>query len=72
MPRRTLSRYVDNNETRKSAMGRKPVITTDKERELSSRIIRLAEVSKTLRRCVYNFCTENGITNKFSTMSKMA
>nr|CAH7745913.1 unnamed protein product [Callosobruchus chinensis] len=77
IPRRTLSRYVDNNETRKSAMGRKPVPTADQERELSSRIIRLAEVGypltpKTLRRCVYNFCTENGIPNEFSLMSKMA
>lgn len=77
IPRRTLSRYVDKNENKKSAMGRKPVLTADQERELSSRIIRLAEVgypltSKTLRRCVYNFSAENGIPNKFSTMSKMA
>lgn len=77
IPRRTLSRYVDSNQTRKAAMGRKPVLSADEERELSARIIRLAEVgypltSKTLRRCVYNFCTESGIPNKFSTMSKMA
>lgn len=77
IPRRTLSRYVDSNQTSKARMGRKPVLTTDQERELSARIIRLAEVgypltSRTLRRCVFNFCTENGIQNKFSTMSKMA
>nr|CAH7743336.1 unnamed protein product [Callosobruchus chinensis] len=44
-----LSRYVDNNETRKSTMGRKPVITADQERELSSRIIRLVEVGYPLK-----------------------
>nr|CAH7758286.1 unnamed protein product [Callosobruchus chinensis] len=31
IPKRTLSRYLDNNETRKSAMGRKPVLTADQE-----------------------------------------
>nr|CAI5817798.1 unnamed protein product [Callosobruchus analis] len=77
IPRRTLSRYVDNNETRNSAMGRKPVLIADQERELSSRIIRLAVVnnpltSKTLRRYLYNFCTEKDIPNKFFTISKMA
>lgn len=77
IPRRTLSRYVDSNRTSKSTMGRKPVLTADQERELSARIVRLADVgypltSRTLRRCVFNFCTENGIQNKFSTMSKMA
>lgn len=32
IPRRTLSRYVDKNENKKSAMGRKPVLTADQER----------------------------------------
>lgn len=77
IPRRTLSRYVDSNNTSKARMGRKPVLTANQEEELSGRIIRLAEVgypltSRTLRRCVFNFCTENGIENKFSSMSKMA
>lgn len=77
IPRRTLTRYVNSNETTKAAMGRKPILTAVQERELSTRIIRLAEVgypltSRTLRRCVFNFCTQNGIQNKFSTMSKMA
>ncbi|KAJ8964249.1 hypothetical protein NQ314_005025 [Rhamnusium bicolor] len=77
IPRRTLSRYVDNNRTNKSTMRRRTTLTVEQAEEVSSRIVRLAEVgypltSRALRRCVFNFCTENGIPNKFSIMSKMA
>lgn len=46
-------------------------------RGLSRRIVRLAEIgypltSKTIRRCVFNYCKENNIENSFSTMSNMA
>ncbi|CAH1974189.1 unnamed protein product [Acanthoscelides obtectus] len=37
IPRRTLSRYVDSNRIDKATMGRKPVMTADRERELSGR-----------------------------------
>ncbi|KAJ8930755.1 hypothetical protein NQ314_016410 [Rhamnusium bicolor] len=77
IPRWTLSRYVDNNRTNKSTMGHRTTLTVEQEEELSSRIVRLAEVgypltSRTLRRCVFNCYTENGIPNKFSITSKMA
>lgn len=76
IPRRTLSRYVDNKQTNKSPMGRKPILNDDQEKGLSRRIVRLAEIgypltSKTIRRCVFNYCKENNIENNFSTMSNM-
>ncbi|KAJ8965827.1 hypothetical protein NQ314_003894, partial [Rhamnusium bicolor] len=63
IPRRTLSRYVDNNRINKSTMGRRTTLTVEQEEELSSRIVRLAEVgypltSRTIRRYESGTCPE--------------
>lgn len=77
VPRRTLRDYMQKNVTIKLSMGRKCVLNSDQESDLCKRITRLAEIgypltSRVLRRCVYNFCETNQISNPFSKTSKMA
>ncbi|KAL0868255.1 hypothetical protein ABMA27_007786 [Loxostege sticticalis] len=56
IPRRTLTRKV-----KKSCLGRKPLLSTEQEKELKNRIIRLCNVgypltTRVLRSCVRTFC----------------
>ncbi|XP_063219165.1 tigger transposable element-derived protein 1-like [Bacillus rossius redtenbacheri] len=71
VPRRTLRRYLSNNQDVKSKLGCKATLKTEEERELSRRIIRLANVgypltSKMLKLNVFKYCRENGITHRFT------
>ncbi|KAG5879033.1 hypothetical protein JTB14_003551 [Gonioctena quinquepunctata] len=71
IPRRTLNRYMNKNTTLKQLLDRKSVLNEDQERELAARIIRLAQVGypltkRMLRKCVFNYCQLNGLSNMFS------
>lgn len=75
--RRTLSRYKNKNINEKQNLGRKTTLTQAQETELSSRIVRLAQVGypltkRMLRRCVYNFCEQNRLPNVFSKEKRLA
>lgn len=66
IPRRTLRRYLSENRERKSSLGRKPLLDSDQEQQLSSRIIRLSNVGypltpRVLRTCVKRYCDANNI-----------
>ncbi|CAG5002623.1 unnamed protein product [Parnassius apollo] len=69
VPRRTLRRYLAENKNTKSTLGRKPLLNSDQENDLKSRIIRLCSVGypltqRVLRSCVKTFCNEHNILSK--------
>ena len=69
--RRTLGDYVNSNRLSKVHAGRKTVLTEGQEGELITRIIRLANVGfpltpKVLKKCVFQFCSENKIDHPFN------
>ncbi|CAG4981161.1 unnamed protein product [Parnassius apollo] len=69
VPRRTLRRYLAENKNTKSTLGKKPLLNSDQENDLKSRIIRLCSVGypltqRVLRSCVKTFCNEHNILSK--------
>lgn len=57
---------MSENRERKSSLGRKPLLDSDQEQQLSSRIIRLSNVGypltpRVLRTCVKRYCDANNI-----------
>ncbi|VEN46250.1 unnamed protein product [Callosobruchus maculatus] len=67
VPRRTLRRYLLEKKETKSTLGRKPLLNSEQEKILASRIIRLCNVGypltqRALRRCVKTFCDRNNIS----------
>uniref|UniRef100_A0A8D8YZN8 HTH CENPB-type domain-containing protein n=1 Tax=Cacopsylla melanoneura TaxID=428564 RepID=A0A8D8YZN8_9HEMI len=78
VPRRTLQRYmVKTRSTEVPKLGRKSTLTPDQEKELVTRILRLAEVGCALtpsvvRKCVYDFVESKQIPHNFSHVRKMA
>lgn len=77
VPRRTLRRYLEENKEIKASLGRKPVLSTEQESELSQRIVRLSQVGypltpRVLRACVYRYAKTNNLTNPFRNDKEMA
>lgn len=77
IPRRTLRGYILSGLTRKNPVERKPVLISEQESDLVSRILLLTVIgypvtTKTVRLSVYRFCTENKIPNPFNTVSGLA
>ena len=76
-PRRTLRAYFTENKQRKSKLGRKTVLYPQQEKELSKRIIRLAQTGypmtlKILSMCVFTYCEKNNIPDPFVKEKGMA
>ncbi|KAM3959863.1 uncharacterized protein ACR2FA_006149 [Aphomia sociella] len=76
IPRRTLKNHLDSGKVERK-LGRNPILTINHEKDLVSRIIRLASIGvpltpNVIRRQVYVFCEENNITHNFSKKSKRA
>ena len=70
VPKRSLRAYLAENKQSKSKLRKKTVLSPQKEKELSKRIIRLAQTGcpitlKTLRMCVFTYCEKNNIPNPF-------
>lgn len=62
IPRRTLRAHIKSGSSKRK-LGRQPVLSTELEGELESKIIRFAErgfplTPKTIRRCVFQFVTK--------------
>ena len=72
VPRRTLRTYSVENKQSISKMKGKTVLSPQQEKELSKRIIRLAQTGypinlKILRMCVFTNCEKNNILSQFVT-----
>jgi hypothetical protein len=70
VPRRTFRVYLVENRQSKSKLRRKTVLSPQQEKELSKRIIRLAQTGcpitlKVLRMCVFTHCEKNNIPDPF-------
>jgi hypothetical protein len=55
-----------------SKLGRKTVLSRQQEKELSKRIIRLAQTLKILRMLVFTHCEKNNIPDPFFKKKQMA
>lgn len=77
IPRRTLREYLAKNTVKKLTVGRKPVLSVEDEKELVSRIKRLAAVGypltpRAVRMCVFSYCKSKNIKTPFSDAKKEA
>ena len=77
VPRRTLQAYLAEIEQSKSKLGRKTVLSPQQKKELSKKIVRLAQTgylttSKIQRMCVFTYCEKNDIPNPFVKETGMA
>jgi hypothetical protein len=75
--RRTLRAYLAENKQSKSKLGRKTVLSPQQEKELSKRIIRLAQTGcpitlKVLRMCVFTCGEKHNIPNPLVKEKRMA
>lgn len=76
IPRTTLrNHFKTGSDTR--TLGRKPILTTQQENDLETRIIRMSKLGvpltpKTVRRSVFRFCVENNISTKFNSDKELA
>jgi hypothetical protein len=69
--------YSVENKQSTTKMERKSVLSTQQEKVLSKRIIRLAQTGyprnlKILRMCVFTYCEKNNIPNQFVKKKEMA
>lgn len=76
IPRTTLGLHYRNQNSNKR-LGRKSILSPDQEKDLVSRIHKLAEIgmpitSKMVRKSVFSYATAMNIENPFSTTSKLA
>lgn len=76
IPRSTLRDHFKTGKVERR-LGRKSVLSSQEEQDLSNRIIRLSNMGvpltpKSVRRSVFSYCKKNGIGNKFNNESEMA
>jgi hypothetical protein len=77
VPRGTLRVYLVENTKRKSKLWKKAVLSSQQEKKLFKRIMRLAQTGypvtlRILRMCLFTYCEKNNITNPFVKEKVMA
>lgn len=77
IPVMTLSDRLKTRESKKLALGHKPVFTQEQENEIAEQILLLAKVfygisSVELRRLVFEYGEKNGIPHQFNKSAKLA
>ena len=75
VPRRILRAHLAENEHSKSKLGRRTILSPEQEQELSTRIIRLAEIGypitlQILRLCVFTYLKKTTTTFHIHLLSK--